>query len=128
MFPETGQSVLPCHGTCRLTAILSFTCRRDSHRVVLRLPGSHRETAAKLDAVDYGSFALVYRVAVNALVDIVGPGLSPSFEIHYLRLGEAVGGELFVRAPLDGAQSRRKTFQAELIPGKATTQRFQLAL
>lgn len=73
-------------------------------------------------------FVLVYRIPVNALVDVVGPGLSPSPEVHDLHLGETVGGELFVCAPLGGTQPRRKTFQTELIPGKETAQRFHLAV
>ena len=54
----------------------------DSHPVV-----SHVVVTAILSS-GKELFVLVYRVAVNPLVDIVGPGLSPSLEIHDLRLGK----------------------------------------
>lgn len=111
-----------------MTANTSF----DSHLVVSHVamtaimsPGCCHAVAVRQLK---GLFVVVYPLAVNALVDIVGPSLSPSLEIHDLRLGETIGGKLFIRAPLGRTQPRREAFQAELSPGKATTQRLELAL
>jgi hypothetical protein len=71
---------------------------------------------------------VVYGFPVNAPFDVVGPGLGPSPQIQDLCLGKAIGGELLIRTPLGGTQPSRKTFQTELVSGKATTKCFQLAL
>lgn len=46
--------------------------------------------------------------------------------MFYLVLGQAVGRELLVRAPLGGAESYREPFKAEFIPGASPAKGLQL--